>query len=210
MKSRYLTIDELLWGIWPGSFVACFKSSLWPDHRITDVSFGPFPYAALVINVTQDQFSCGVTMSALKRGRKLRRELWNRQVWTMKCGTNLILVFLIVFFRPQLSISPKLFADRLIETRYPHSWYVDGEFSGAKTSIAGDLLAEYRKQSIQLGPCSGSFAVGHLFFVLVFFSGHLFDIVWRIFLKDFCHDCEVIPFSELVLVWEKICLTWGE
>ena len=87
MKSRCLTIDELLWGIWPGSFVACFKSSLWPDHRITDVSFGPFPYAALVINVTQDQFSCGVTMSALKRGRKLRNELWNRQVWTMKCET---------------------------------------------------------------------------------------------------------------------------
>lgn len=87
MKSRCLTIDELLWRIWPGSFVACFKSSLWPDHRITDVSFGPFPYAALVINVTQDQFSCGVTMSALKRGRKLRKELWNRQVWTMKCET---------------------------------------------------------------------------------------------------------------------------
>ena len=69
MKSRCLTTDELLWGIWPGSFVASFKSSLWPDHRITDVFFGPFPYAALVINVTQDQFSCGVTMSALKRGR---------------------------------------------------------------------------------------------------------------------------------------------
>ena len=40
MKSRCLTIDEFLWGIWPGSFVASFKSFLWPDPRITDVFLG--------------------------------------------------------------------------------------------------------------------------------------------------------------------------
>lgn len=43
--------------------------------------------------------------------------------------------------------------------------------SGAKTSIAGDLLAEYRKQSIQLGPVSGSLHWDTFFWCSFFFGG---------------------------------------
>ena len=83
----------------------------------------------------------------------------DHEVWNL-----IFMSFAIVSFKPQSSTSPKLFADRSIESRNDIPlicWMVNS--SGAKTSIAGDLLAEYRKQSIQLGPVLGSFALGHLF-----------------------------------------------
>ncbi len=144
------------------------------------------PMPPAVINVTQDQFSCGVTMSALKRGRRLQKELWNRQVWTMKCETSFlyIFVFLIVFF---FCLNHQPHPNHSLINRNPtwHIWYVGGELSGAKSSIAGDVLAEYRKQSIQLGPvlgrCTGT---PQFFFVWVFVLGtglKLFEgYSWRI------------------------------
>lgn len=53
--------------------------------------------------------------------------------------------------------------------------------SGAKTSIASDLLAEYRKQSIQLGPVSGSLHWDTFFWCSFFFWGGA--LVWHC-LKD--------------------------
>lgn len=101
----------------------------------------------------------------------------DHEVWNL-----IFMSFAILFFKPQWSTLPKLFADSMVNS------------SGAKTSIAGDLLAEYRKQSIQLGPVSGSLH-WDTFFCVLFFGGAL---VWhwlKDILEDFCHDCEVIPFS---------------
>ena len=88
----------------------------------------------------------------------------------MKCGTNLILVFLIVFFKPQLSTSPKLFADMLDDEFFRckdlHCWWPLGWVPEAINPIRSRFWVV---------------ALGHLFLVFVFFLGGA--LVWHC-LKD--------------------------
>ena len=104
----------------------------------------------------------------------------DHEVWNL-----VFMSFAIVFFKPQWSTSPKLFADRSIETRYPHSWYVGWWIFRWKDLHCWWRLGWVPEAINPIRSCSGSFALGHLFLRSFFFwGGHLFDIVWRIFLKD--------------------------